>query len=447
MATTMTKYKAEKLLGLTGTYDYKAFTKAYRDAVKINHPDMGGSEDKMVDINAAKAYLETYFEDKSAAVTCSTTDFASDDTVSTENKVSTENADAVQDFVNAVYESMWKKDAPFYEGDDYTKKPQSEWSDGDWTAFRNFQPPISWKTASNYAREKVTKAWNAGNTMAEEGNIDVANWNESDWLYYWFTNARNPRNDNFVYTRLDVDPLWGPNAERAKAKREPGYGKKVKEYQEKNSHGWVDTPYGPVQTNDSDRFGWEWNVGIPFAYAAAGYEDWLAMNLEAQKDAKPVGPWVAENWGWTGGEFDKAQAKAAESKPFSTGIDDSWNEKQESRESAAEAVAGAVMGDSCKQSDIAGAPDWYNALNKFVNHFPSRILFWVIAGIWANALLMAGPSGEDYVVLIVLALLTLVNIVFPILAPVRGIIRFAINAALKGWAKGNGVEIDWNAVA
>lgn len=73
MADVMTKYKAEQVLGLAGTYDIKSLSRAYRKAVKENHPDMGGSEEKMIEVNAAKEYLDTYFDtDESATVTCST---------------------------------------------------------------------------------------------------------------------------------------------------------------------------------------------------------------------------------------------------------------------------------------------------------------------------------------------------------------------------------------
>lgn len=78
MAETMTKYKAEKVLELSGSYTFKDLTSAYRKAVKANHPDMGGSEEKMIEVNAAKSYLDGFFsDDKNATVTCSSTDTSS----------------------------------------------------------------------------------------------------------------------------------------------------------------------------------------------------------------------------------------------------------------------------------------------------------------------------------------------------------------------------------
>lgn len=274
MSTTMTKYKAEQLLGLEGTYDYKAFSKAYRSAVKVNHPDMGGDADKMIEINAAKKYLECFFDDKNATVTCSTSEFGVD------NKAADDayrTAQDVADIFNDMYEDDgYEKDVPFYEGSDYAKKPQNE---------------------------QTSSEANPANTTSNEG---------------------------------------------------------------------------------------------------------------------------------------------AGSKPFSMEVDDSWNSNSKG---GFEVIADAVTGKSCKQPDIIEAPAWYNILNKVVNHFPSRILFWVIAGIWANTLLMGSPSGDDYVTLTILALLTLVNVIFPILAPVRGIFRCAINAALRGWASAKGVSFDWSSIA
>lgn len=60
----MTKTKAENLLGLSGEYDADAVKKAYRSAIKENHPDAvegdsakAAATKKMADINEANKYL------------------------------------------------------------------------------------------------------------------------------------------------------------------------------------------------------------------------------------------------------------------------------------------------------------------------------------------------------------------------------------------------------
>lgn len=66
--TTMTKYEAEKLLGLKKAYVYSDVTKQYRKMVKKYHPDAGGSEDDMIKINEAKTYMDKMFAGNKNAV-------------------------------------------------------------------------------------------------------------------------------------------------------------------------------------------------------------------------------------------------------------------------------------------------------------------------------------------------------------------------------------------
>lgn len=69
----LTRFEAESLLELTGSYSYKDFQKAYRAAVKVNHPDMGGDAATMVRVNQAKETIEYYFgDDKSQVLICAT---------------------------------------------------------------------------------------------------------------------------------------------------------------------------------------------------------------------------------------------------------------------------------------------------------------------------------------------------------------------------------------
>lgn len=92
MIDTMTKYQAEHLLGLTGTYTHAQFNKAYRKQVKLNHPDLGGDPDKMVQINNAKSYIEGLFnKTKAKTITCDVHEYTSTyDTTAYEDVYDTE---------------------------------------------------------------------------------------------------------------------------------------------------------------------------------------------------------------------------------------------------------------------------------------------------------------------------------------------------------------------
>ena len=84
MTNEMTKPRAEKLLNLSGSYTYKELNKAYRKEVLKNHPDAGGTEEAMINVNAAKKYLDSFFaDDKNATIICSAVDTASESDVET----------------------------------------------------------------------------------------------------------------------------------------------------------------------------------------------------------------------------------------------------------------------------------------------------------------------------------------------------------------------------
>lgn len=489
MADTMTKYKAEQVLGLSGSYDFKVYTKAYRAAVKKNHPDMGGSPEKMIEVNAAKEYLATYFEDdKSAVITCSVSDsFASTTTSSTASTSSSEpksgsnhsNRNPADDFMDAVKEACKSNggvnDAPFTSCE-YTSKPQCEWADEDWSAFMGFQPPASYDTRDYYVNKMASWIPDCGPLSGIKGhpadpdNVDVSEWSDEDWYFYWFVNARHPRTDGKVSVRKPVSHLYGPYAEREHAKHAPKYWETSQKYRRAAQGDWVNTPYGKVSVlgtegyYTSKRSGWNGNVGVPFAYALCDdYVTWLEMNLEAQCEAlRGKGTPVAAGkgpmgYGWTGLEFLDVEDRklswlgklgidgasmgstAGSGQPWSVGFEDTWTRAREDNGNLTGKMAGAVFGDEAsKRDDVpSGAPAWIKVLNGVVNHFPSRTLFWVLAGIYANATLAAGADSGQFTALMVLAALTLVNVVFPVLAPVRWMLRYVVDTALESWEKKN----------
>lgn len=64
----MNRHEAEGLLGLAGSYTYQDFQKAYREAVKNNHPDRGGDTAAMVRVNIARETITCYFADDKGRV-------------------------------------------------------------------------------------------------------------------------------------------------------------------------------------------------------------------------------------------------------------------------------------------------------------------------------------------------------------------------------------------
>lgn len=92
---------------------------------------------------------------------------------------------------------------------------------------------------------------------------------------------------------------------------------------------------------------------------------------------------------------------------------------------------------------IANAPSWYNTVNTVLNHFPARSLFWAVALPIFVYLALERTTGLDYIVMVVLDVLILVNIFIPVLYPVLYLIRIVADTALKVWAKNNSMGIDW----
>lgn len=494
-ATEMTKCKAEQLLGLKGEYGVKDLTKAYHEAVKANHPDLGGSQDKTSDINAAEEYLSGFFKsDKSLILKATPFDSATDSSPRASSSVSATIAKGTAttngampassdlgnfnpDEAERIYYSSFRNDRDANDAEftdsDYTERPQSEWNESDWEAFRAFRPTRSYRNA-RYFIEKM-KTWDArydSHGVVHEGNADVSCWDESDWYLYWFMNARNPRNDGWVYVSkaFDMDELYGPYAERKAAKKKPGYTMACKRYHEKNGYGWVDTPYGRIKDEPGT---WRYNVGIPFAYAPAQYDVWLEANLEAQRAAiknskkKKQVP-IAETYGWTGHEFwdasisgedtfgwaaptgapvvdasmnvsaSEAKAKAAKSSDFQINIDETWSESRKASKSSLNFGASKA-----RRNDVDGGPSWYNPVNRIINSFPVRILFWAIAAIYIGSVFSSDPYGSQVPIVGAAMALCVVNIFFPVLYPVKALARSLAEWGLRSWAVKNSKKIDW----
>lgn len=68
----MNKAQAEQIIGLTGAYSRKDLTSLYRKKVKECHPDVGGSDEAMAQVNIAYDYLTDFFiENVDAVIACS----------------------------------------------------------------------------------------------------------------------------------------------------------------------------------------------------------------------------------------------------------------------------------------------------------------------------------------------------------------------------------------
>ena len=59
----LTKEEAAKILNLPlkSNYSSEEITKAYREAMKTNHPDHGGTDEMAKKINDARTFLRTYY--------------------------------------------------------------------------------------------------------------------------------------------------------------------------------------------------------------------------------------------------------------------------------------------------------------------------------------------------------------------------------------------------
>lgn len=486
MTTNITKYKAEQILELSGSYTEKALNKAYRDKVMTCHPDAGGNGEEMVQVNAAKAYLLTFFiDDSNRVIECSQTDLGEDEPL--HQQVEYQKAQkAAQDMMNEFYAEAYKrsgadKDAPFY-NEDYTAKPQNEWSEQDWEAFKEFRPPRAYDDLE-FMTERADFWLGNACALSTAGNIDVSEWNRRDWVFYWLTNARNPRNDDQVYTRFKADALYGPYAERARARKMRNYSKIYNIYQNRGER--FVTVYSCVDASSVAKMGWRWNVGIPFAYAACeDYESWRKMNLEAMKGSSLAkeagdGKYPAEIDGWSGSEFD--QYNTEQDKKFIYDDDVAYEKLKEKDREKRKAKANKKKNKSAtseweetlnkastatyrnmgydanlferaygkgkafyNRNKIPNAPMWYNALSALLNHIPWRTLFWCAVVAYA---FMAAYSDTSSIEVIFKALLgvvcAIINQTGFFTNMIRGPIRWLLDAALKIWAKATNTEIDW----
>lgn len=344
----MSKAEAEAILGLRKAYSYKQFIAAYRSKVKMCHPDVGGTDEEMALVNEAKEYLETYFlDDENVVIECSP---QSDSGNQGESASHDGDASAESSWSKADWDNFWAaaeedlfsddagNDAPFTDCE-YTIKSQSKWTEKDWQAFMSFMPPRSFKDKPEFWKSKK-KSWNpvcisqpkknphtglyeeeekSTGCAADASLISVESWGalnrpwtDDEWYYYWFTNARYPREDGLKWVRYAPRYIYGPQAERAAAKHISRYWETSQKYRNAAKDDWVNTPYGRVSILSpggyytAARSGWGGNVGVPFAYALCeDYDSWLKMNLAAQKEAigaRDITP-VASHYGWTGLEF------------------------------------------------------------------------------------------------------------------------------------------------
>ena len=132
----MTKYEAEQVLGLKGAYSYKDTVKAYREKVKVCHPDVGGSAEDMVKVNKAKDYMDKLFAgNKNAVMNCDSTPKAS--TSSTYTYTSTAQSTSSQSTA----------------GSAATSNAQSAANAGTRTAHANSDTFNTWWDVVNAARE------------------------------------------------------------------------------------------------------------------------------------------------------------------------------------------------------------------------------------------------------------------------------------------------------
>lgn len=265
----MARIDAEFFLGLSGSYDYKAFRTAVREATKKHHPDAGGDAEMMKRVNAAKDTLEYYFADDKTAVFTAATD-------------------------------AQESDEEFYRNEEAARQAARE-------------------------ADKAEEAEKAKEEKAATAPADDAgsSWTSADWDNFWQAANSTPANeadDTPEPAPESTESKAGPAAERAAAKKAGDWWTKSQNYR-RNVGDVITTPYGYVSATKNgvytlERSGWKDNVGVPFAYAATGdYDSWLEMNLEAQMEAirtaganfKPV----ASYWGWTGLEFLRPEDRSA----------------------------------------------------------------------------------------------------------------------------------------
>lgn len=129
----MSKAEAEAILGLSGIYDRRQFIAAYRSRVKLCHPDAGGSDEAMSEVNLAKEYLEFYFEDdKDCVIECSNPSESEEHDAEAPPKDEEASAQWRKDesFASAAHgaQEHFEKDSPFTSGE-YASKPQHEWAE------------------------------------------------------------------------------------------------------------------------------------------------------------------------------------------------------------------------------------------------------------------------------------------------------------------------------
>lgn len=412
---------------------------------------------------------------------------------------------AITNILNGAYAANKSdNDAPLYEGDDYTKKPQAEWSDEEWVAFREFRPPISYNT-QDYAFESA-KSWNRPNQghVTEAGNINVSNWSDADWYYYWFTNAQNSRDDGQVYTRSATKAYSGPLAERDLAQGQSDYRNVQNTYHDPHAK-FVKTFYGNVDCDKLENMGRNGNVGVPYAYAlVVSYDDWYDINIEAENEARQFaskrdkkidsghvkGVWSGREWlrqedkhlfggiPNTPGPYGKSGANAIDASTDNQANSGEWNSSGQKADDAKRPkinINNADIGWSVRcakartapyrnmgiitngtdarygkgdayydRNVVPGMPGWYKGLNGVLNHIPWRALAWAaLAIVIAMKAAMRADGMDIGFTLLIGAIICGINQTGYFTNMIRGLLRGLLDGALKIWAHATKTDIDW----
>lgn len=191
----MTRYEAETLLELSGSYSYRRYQKAYRISVKQNHPDMGGDAATMVKINQAKDTIEYYFgDDRSQVFTCATS----------QNESAQEQADAE--------DAYWKEQEQEEAARERKREQEEEARRRQENKAREERKKAAWQEAVEFAREHGIKFGFGGgldpDTMTDKQRDYYSGMITGSWIEY---------KNMFLPNRMGVDLRGIPQSEWGEA--------------------------------------------------------------------------------------------------------------------------------------------------------------------------------------------------------------------------------------
>lgn len=384
---TLTKYQAEKLLGISGSYTYKELQKAYRHAVKENHPDVGGSAEKMIKVNAAHELLEKFFVgDKQKTVFCDDKDYAS-----VEEEVASNYASASPDAAEyyrerAGYENTAKRHNP--NAYTYNKTGRAA---GD----------TSFAEACRAAREaaydpktdsvKTKYGWvPVGGNTGWIGNVGV----------------------EFKYSTGNSEVAWKKmnDAAEARARQYAGY----EEPASKND-----------STNENEEATW-YDYVEAFASAVAGSYKNEATGYAAQ-----------DAYMGASTPNDAAYRAAYAATNAAVGAMDGDGIK---------ACSDRFFGGKYRRPDMDGAPEWWNKKNFMASWFPWRLVSWFIFGlIGISAAFVTNVTTAEFMFYSIVLIAAFLQVFGLVTNPIRRIIRKRADENLEAWAFENGKFIDWEA--